>query len=290
MPDSLSLLQDLRQEYHRTIRATILGHRSDTTIFSNADKDSVASVAFAHGMAHRMGDSFTTQPPGGQVLGAKFTSYTKDFLETAFNRLAHLRPGAWTFSTSQMRRGISSYDQYEHLYTLRQVLEQHNDLKAAFGGDYFVTPDIVVLRGPLTDAEIDAQEPVIGTAGDTLALHTPLRAHNASHPILHASISCKWTMRSDRSQNTRTEALNLLRNRKGQSPHIVAVVMEPLPTRLASIAMGTGDIDCTYHGALYELREAVRGSGFGDQEELLETLIQGRRLRDISDLPFDLAV
>ena len=151
MPDSLSILQDLRQEYHRTIRAIILGHRSDTTIFSNADKDSVVSVAFAHGMAHR--------------------------------------------------------------------------------------------------------------------------AHNASHPILHASISCTWTMRSDRSQNTRTEALNLLRNRKGQAPHIVAVVMEPLPSCLASIALGTGDIDCTCHGALYELREAVRGSGFGDQEELLETLV-----------------
>lgn len=108
--------------------------------------------------------------------------------------------------------------------------------------------------------------------------------------ILHASISCKWTMRSDRSQNTRTEALNPIRNRKGQVPHIVAVTLEPMPTRLASIAMGTGDVDCTYHSAFYELKEAVDESGNSDQAEMLDTLISGRRLRDISDLPFDLAI
>src|SRR5437762_13493136 len=74
---------------------------------------------------------------------------------------------------------------------------------------------------------------------------------------MHASVSCKWTIRSDRSQNTRTEALNLIRNRKGKVPIVVAVVFEPLPTRIAFIALGTGDLDCVYHGALRELREAV---------------------------------
>lgn len=34
-------------------------------------------------------------------------------------------------------------------------------------------------------------------------------------PYDHASISAKFTMRSDRAQNSRTEALNLIRNRKG---------------------------------------------------------------------------
>lgn len=65
--------------------------------------------------------------------------------------------------------------------------------------------------------------------------------------------------------------------------------MEPLPGRLASIAMETGDVDCTYHGALYELRDAANESPFEDQAELLDDLIEGRRLRDISDLPLDLA-
>lgn len=109
-------------------------------------------------------------------------------------------------------------------------------------------------------------------------------------PTLHASISCKWTLRSDRSQNARTEALLLIRNRKGHIPHIAVVTGEPMPTRIASIALGTGDIDCVYHFALHELREAVRDMKDEAAIESLTMMIEGRRLRDISDLPFDLAL
>ena len=61
-----------------------------------------------------------------------------------------------------------------------------------------------------------------------------------------------------------------------------------MPTRLASLAMGTGDIDCVYHMALPELTASVKASGNEDQGDMLDTLITGKRLRDISDLPFDL--
>ena len=52
--------------------------------------------------------------------------------------------------------------------------------------------------------------------------------------------------------------------------------------------MGTGDIDCVYHMALMELALSVKENGNEDQQEMLDTLIAGKRLRDISDLPFDL--
>lgn len=95
-------------------------------------------------------------------------------------------------------------------------------------------------------------------------------------------------------QNSRTEALNLIRNRKGQTPHIVVVTGEPLPSRIASLALGTGDIDCMYHFALYELTEAVEeyayANGREDIVEQLDTLIAGKRLKDISDLPLDLCL
>ena len=63
-----------------------------------------------------------------------------------------------------------------------------------------------------------------------------------------------------------------------------------MPNRLASLALGTGDIDCVYHFALYELIRAVKEVGSEDAAETLETLVQGKRLKDISDLPLDLAV
>ena len=117
-----------------------------------------------------------------------------------------------------------------------------------------------------------------------------IRKANGGKPLLHASVSAKYTMRSDRAQNSRTEALNLIRNRKGHLPHIVVVTAEPMPNRLASLALGTGDIDCVYHFALYELIRAVKEVGSEDAAETLETLVQGKRLKDISDLPLDLAV
>jgi hypothetical protein len=45
-----------------------------------------------------------------------------------------------------------------------------------------------------------------------------------------------------------------------------------------------------YHFALPELREAVEKTDSEDQLEMLLGMINGRRLRDISDLPFDLAI
>ena len=71
---------------------------------------------------------------------------------------------------------------------------------------------------------------------------------------------------------------------------MVVVTGEPLPSRLSSIALGTGDIDCVYHFALPELVAAVKNLGHQDAAESLHIMITGRRLKDISDLPLDLAV
>ena len=155
------------------------------------------------------------------------------------------------------------------------------------GNDYMVAPDVVIYRETMTDEELN--DPVV-VVDVTVALRADIRQKNGGLPILHASISAKWTMRSDRAQNSRTEALNLIRNRKGHLPHIVVVTGEPLPSRLASLALGTGDIDCMYHFALYELAEAVNETGDEDSVEMLKALIEGKRLKDISDLPLDLCV
>jgi len=81
-----------------------------------------------------------------------------------------------------------------------------------------------------------------------------------------------------------------MRNRKGHLPHIAVVTAEPSPSRLASIALGTGDIDCVYHFALYELQETLKSLGLDDAQEALAIMVEGKRLKDISDLPLDLAI
>ena len=207
---------------------------------------------------------------------------TRDFLCKAFGLLFHLRPGEWKFS---LGGNIRDYEQYQHLSDVLHAVKQNKKLRVVFG-DYIVTPDIVICRKPVTDEKVNANGILLG--GDGVADLTPLRRTNSQANILHASVSCKWTLRSDRSQNARTEGLNLVRNRKGRTPHIVVVVGEPLPNRIASLAYGTGDIDCIYHFALRELIEAAADSD--SDSDVLHTLVAGKRLRDISDLPFDLAV
>ncbi len=86
------------------------------------------------------------------------------------------------------------------------------------------------------------------------------------------------------------ESDHLLRKRKANTLHMSIVIGEPLPTHIASLALGTGDLDCVYHSALHELTEAIKEINNEDQQDMLSTLVSGRRLRDISDLPFDLAV
>jgi len=72
----------------------------------------------------------------------------------------------------------------------------------------------------------------------------------------------------------------------------MVVTAEPSPSRIASLALGTGDIDCVYHVALYELLAAVSkcsSRSRGEAKILLDNMIEGKRLKDISDLPLDLA-
>ncbi|MCE5217786.1 NgoMIV family type II restriction endonuclease [bacterium] len=280
----------LRTDYHRAICTDVLAWRPGPPSLNIADSSSRTSKALAEGLAARLPHPLCRRAKDGQTTGTLFTEHTRGFLEKAFECLHHLRPGEWLFSTSQASAGIAQFDQYEHLNELQRVLAENPELRAALGGDYLVTPDIIVARAPVDDPEINRLRQIVGPAGQP-PVHTPLRAANvpSRRAILHASISCKWTIRSDRAQNTRTEALNLIRNRKGKTPIIAAVTAEPLPTRLASIAMGTGDIDCVYHFALHELQEAVAEADMDGQEETLSMLVEGRRLRDICDLPFDLA-
>jgi len=278
-------LQTLRRVYHQRLCTEIL------TIDlkgrpNNADKGSKASLAVARTMWQRvcrtsLSQARSTWQPA-QTVGKRFEEVTRDYLQAAFRLLQHLRPGAWQF---EVTGEIHRFAQYRHLANLKHVLQQHPSLHAALG-DYLIHPDIVIARLPIADEEINQDATVI--SGEDIASLTPLRRTNNTFPLLHASVSCKWTMRSDRAQNVRTEALNLIRHRKGHTPHVVVVTAEPLPGRLASLALGTGDLDCVYHIALPELQMAVAAYGEGSIQEMLQTMIVGHRLRDIADLPFDL--
>ena len=281
----MSQIETLRQDFLSRVCADVIYLKNNSKP-SMADVASHQSVTIARALIHNLAHPVAAAPIPGQTAGQRLESIAKDFLERAFALLQHIRPGRWHFS---VHGDIASFDQYRHLADLSRLVDQHPELRIALG-DYVIKPDIVVARYPVSDEQLSPDPAIRLVRPGGPPNRSPLRASNESGLILHASISCKWTIRSDRSQNARTEALNLIRNRKGHTPHIAVITGEPLPSRIASLALGTGDVDCVYHFALPELVAAVNTAGDRTSNQLLDDMVRGRRLRDIADLPFDLAI
>ena len=289
-----ALIANSRFHFHEQLFETNTLTLTKAGVASNADTSSSGSKAIAGKIIEILVDEHhhtvnAVDKISGQTLGKQFELLTMEFLRETFPCLQNLRPGQWSILQlgNNNRLKTSDFEQYEHLAYLSALTAENAQLAAALGNDYLVAPDVVIYRNLYEDEEINAEQYIVD---DNIGRMADIRKSNGGKPLLHASVSAKYTMRSDRAQNSRTEALNLIRNRKGHLPHIVVVTAEPMPNRLASLALGTGDIDCVYHFALYELIRAVKEVGSEDAVEILETLVQGKRLKDISDLPLDLAV
>lgn len=287
-----ALIANARYHFHKRLFETNTLTLTTAGVASNADTSSRGSKAIARQIVDILVEEqhhavSIVDKISGQTLGKQFEKLTMEFLRETFPRLQNLRPGKWTVLQlgNNNKLKTSDFAQYEHLAYLNALTTQNAQLAAALGNDYLVAPD--VYRDLYEDSEINADQLIVD---DEICKMADIRKSNGGKPVLHASVSAKYTMRSDRAQNSRTEALNLIRNRKGHLPHIVVVTAEPMPNRLASLALGTGDIDCVYHFALYELIRVVKEVGSEDAVETLETLVQGKRLKDISDLPLDLSV
>ncbi|WP_353814852.1 NgoMIV family type II restriction endonuclease [Agromyces sp. SYSU T00266] len=177
------------------------------------------------------------------------------------SELRRLDPGR-LFSVSKEPRLITDFLQYEHLRRLDQLAAQNEELRITLGTDYLIRPDIVVALPGRTSDE---------------------------HPFLHAVVSCKWTIRSDRVQNIRHEYNQLIKHRRERLPHLVTVTAEPLPTRLTSIARGTGEVDATYHIAFYAMERAmsrlrVTGGISSEQLAAWREVVDLGRVRPYSEL------
>lgn len=285
-----ALFSRARKLFHKRLITEGILSIDEEGVASNADRGNSPSKDIARSIALQLGAKSGTKQQG-QTSGSNFEQCVCDFVTTTFTELSEIRPGKWDVIKLGNRGRLTTADfsQYEHLHVLQKAVERDPQLAAALGNGYLIAPDIVVSRDLYEDEEINHPRPFID---DHVCLKADLRKSNGGRPILHASISVKWTIRSDRAQNSRTESLNLIRDRKGRLPHIVVVTGEPLPSRLMSLALGTGDIDCVYHFALYELLKAANEQALKGREDILEQLesmIDGKRLKDISDLPLDLA-
>ena len=286
----MTALSETRSAFHERICEKLLCFSTTEKgrNATNADADNNASKVVGNELAEILGAT-DGKRLAAQTAGNLFEDLTAEFVREIFVQLPTILPGRWNIEREKSRSPlvIARYSQYEHLSEVYEASKDNPELASVLGRDYSVASDVVVFRERLADEVLNESGEIVGE--ENLG-SDHLRQSSGKAPYLHASISCKWTMRSDRAQNTRTEALDLIRKRKGRVPHIVAVTAEPLPSRLSSLCLGTGDLDCVYHVALPELRQAVVKLDQSEALELLDLMVEGKRLKDIADLPLDLVL
>lgn len=285
-----SELTAARNRFHESLVSRHTLSLSADDVASNADSSQNTSRTIALSIARDLTAQVIPTKLTGQRAGKQFEESVEDFLADTFPMFQALRPGNWTIENvggSRAEYQISKYEPYAHLADLAKAIENDRTLASVLGNSYEISPDILLLRSPEADESINYERELVDADSGQ---HAIIRKANQDRLIVHAIVSCKWTLRSDRAQNARSEALNVIRNRKGRTPHIAVVTGEPSPSRLASLALGTGDIDTVYHFALPELIKAVDQTNNDEAINMLRTLVAGKRLRDISDLPLDLTV
>ena len=223
-----------------------------------ADVDSAESMTIAAGVLDALGverDVISDVPrdPGGPLEQA-----VCDHLATRLARLQSDR--LWLVSRGTV---ITDFDQYVHLREVDALVRANPQLRITVGMDYLIRPDVTVSLGMMPTA--------------------------SGLPPLHAAISCKWTIRSDRVQNIRHECLQMIRHRRGRQPHLVTVTAEPLPSRLASIARGTGEVDAVYHIAFDAMADSVARFANPEQIDAWREVTAQRRVLSYEHLGVTLA-
>jgi hypothetical protein len=237
--------------------AELLGYRATkdgrpTANPNISDSDSVTSVNISKAIMEIVGSSRLIPPT--EDSGTRFEEQMRAYLLMELKRLEPAKD--WTVDKAV----LWEFEQYAHLARLQRLIDSDESrvLAVEIGSDYVIAPDATVSLPGVRDPQ---------------------------RRTLHAAVSCKWTLRSDRAQNIRHEAVILIRHRRGRLPHVVAVTMEPMPTRVAALARGSGEVDMVFHPAFDELRAAVDAVGTRQQKTTLAEMIGQDRLLSLEDLP-----
>jgi len=223
-----------------------------------ADVDNAESIRIAAGVLDRLAVERQRNPDIPEAPGGPLEQAVCDHLR---EELAHRHTDReWLLGRGTV---ITGFDQYAHLNAVDSLVRANPELRITVGMDYLIRPDVTVALGHVMTA--------------------------SGLPPLHAAISCKWTIRSDRVQNIRHECLQMIRHRRGRQPHLVTVTAEPLPSRLASIARGTGEVDAVYHIAFDALDASVEADANAEQSDAWREVTGQRRVLSYEFLSATLA-
>ena len=245
----------VRQEYHRSLQERLWSVSGGFP--SNSDPTSRISVEIGLALAEAAGATADLPRLGGPSAGVEFERRTGRFIEAALTCVNQVTQADWRIETGS---SIAEFARYDHLNGVRHAAATNNQLATVLYDDHSLAPGIFV--------------------GRKLKSNHPASPGSA---VLSGVVACKWMIPRDIDQR----AINLLRCPEVPGERVVLVTAEPLPGRMASIAIGTGQ-PCTYHVALKELRDILAQKRWYESHEMLDIMVDQGRLRDILDLPLDL--
>lgn len=258
---------DARKDYHRKLQERLWSVRDGLP--SNSDPTSARSVEIGRALAEAAGVTVDLPSLDRASLAAELERHTKGFFEAVFPRVGDLDEASWLIETAG---GTVEFAQYDHLAATRRSAANDGQLAALLYSDCTLAPDLFVGR---------TRPPVEGMRD---AVSKPLGQGNLTEAALVGVVVCKWRISGDIGQ----EGVDLLRRPEAGAWYTSIVTCEPLSARLASIAFAHHG-RYVYHVALRELREVLSRQDWWDSRDLVDLMVDQGRLRDVSDLPGDLA-
>ncbi|MGH1564729.1 NgoMIV family type II restriction endonuclease [Mumia sp. DW29H23] len=204
-------------------------------------------------------------------------------------------------------RALNQFEQFRHVGALRDMkAEPSREFVKAwtslgrFAGRRLTDPNdqerFASLAAEVDAAvakESDARRILLEEVGEESLLNLDVTASRQrpgpKTPSLEIGLSLKWSLRTDRAQDCRSQGAKMASLRRGRMPHFAVVTMEPRPYMLNLLGGGSGEIDCVYHLDLPALRSAVEQTcrGRPRRRATLDTfnrLVAQRRLRDWDEL------
>lgn len=202
-------------------------------------------------------------------------------------------------------RKLSEFDQYRHVGALRGFepgrstefvrawsrLTRHAR-KGATGAALARIETLIGDVESVIDSEAKHLTSLLAQVGDESLLGLDLTVSRAvqkpRRPQLAVGLSLKWSLRTDRAQDCRSQGAKMSALRRGRMPHFGVVTMEPRPYMLNLLGGGSGDVDCVYHLDLPALTAAVETVYVGPKRkagrDLFHRLVEQRRIRDYDEL------
>lgn len=267
---------------------------------NTSDKTKPDSVALGFAMFDGLGVARDT--PGQDETGLPFAQKVAADLAA---RVSAARRGL----EAPPEGAVNTFQQYRHVGALSDITAEPSP---AFTKAWrrlvtearkrIVAPQLAVARleqliedvESATAAEVQLRRKVLNEIGAESLLKLDVvvaRTQPPRLPELEIGLSLKWSLRTDRAQDCRSQGAKLSALRRGRMPHFAAGTMEPRPYMLNLLGGGSGDVDCVYHLHLPALQAAideVYGSRTDKTSKRIlagfQRLVEQRRVRDYDEL------